>query len=617
MLLESVCTVTEDDPGTVGLPDASFEWLEPTVSDPVAVVAGGTATVTVTNTVGRLYAGLDVSKTLIDPDGGVLTDAAFAGTWTCSIGDAVFSDRFTVAANATVTVFAPAEERVPASAVCTITEDTPDPANLVDESFAWDEPTYSPEDVALTAGETALLSVTNSVRRVYSNVRVLKAVAGPGSDLVPADRVFTGTVTCVYGTDDPVVGTWQATTAAGWEQGGILVGSVCTATEDLPGAQGQPVEGDPSYAWEPPIVSGPVIVTRTNRVLPDVELAPPILVTNPIRRVYGEFFLTKVVTGDVAGIVDRAQSYPMTWECVPGTGDPLGGTFSLAEGERIVVGPDNDPPVNIPVGSVCTLTEPLASMPDLLDDAWSWAAPGFTVEGLASQPEPVTEPCDDSGSLPCLGARAVVISVPFPQEDIPEPTIGMEIINTVDRTAGAFSVHKTSDPPTGTGVAPGDAVTYSITVDSTGTVPVHDVVVTDDLAQVLPYGAVGAISPPAGTTAVLDAAASELVWTIGALAPGQSVTLTYRLTVAGDAWDATIRNVALATGDVPPSTCADLFDPVCTTEHTTATEPPPLPATGGTVAVQALWAGAALLLFGMGILVLARRRMRSDSAPSA
>jgi hypothetical protein len=45
VLLESVCTVSEDDPGTAGLPDASFVWLEPTVGDPVTVVDGGTATV--------------------------------------------------------------------------------------------------------------------------------------------------------------------------------------------------------------------------------------------------------------------------------------------------------------------------------------------------------------------------------------------------------------------------------------------------------------------------------------------------------------------------------------------------------------------------------------------
>ncbi|MEU1970280.1 DUF5979 domain-containing protein [Microbacterium sp. NPDC019599] len=618
VLLESVCTVTEDDPGETGLPDASFEWLAPVVGGPAVVEAGGTATVTVTNTVGRLYAGLDIAKTLDDPDGGVVPGAEFTGIWTCTLGDLVLSDRFGVGADATVSAFAPADERVPASATCTITEDTPDPADLVDGSFAWNDPTYDPESVELTAGETGLLTVANSVSRVYSNVRVAKLVSGPGSDLMDPDRTFTGTVTCVYGTDEPVVSTWEATPTSIWEQGGILVGSVCTVTEDLPGAQGQPVEGDPSYAWEDPIVGDSVIVTRTNRALPVPQLAPPIEVTNPITRVFGRFFLTKSVDGEVEGIVDRTQSYPMTWECVPGTGDPIGGDFSLTEGERIVVGPENDPPDEIPVGSLCTLTEPLATMPELIDEAWHWNSPQFTVEGLSSEPEPVTVPCDGT-TLPCLGARAVVIAVPFPQEDIPDPTLGMEIINTVGQTAGAFEVHKTSDPPTGSSVEPGDTVTYTVTVDSTGTVPVHDIVVTDHLSQVLSYGVVGAITAPAGTTASVDQDASALTWTVGTLAVGESVTLTYTVTIADDAWDATIHNVVTAAGDVPPSTCADLFDPVCTTEHLTPPEPivppGPMPPTGGTVPFASLWAGAAMLALGAAAVFFARRRARAERMP--
>ncbi|WP_243074349.1 DUF5979 domain-containing protein [Microbacterium sp. SS28] len=618
VLLESVCTVTEDDLDAVGLPDPSFEWLPPVVSGPAVVVAGGTATVTVTNTVGRLYAGLDIAKTLQDPDGGVLPGAEFTGIWTCTLGDLVLSDRFGVAANATVAAFAPADERVPASSTCTLTEDTPDPVDLVDGSFQWNAPAYDPDEVQLTAGETGLLTVSNSVSRVYSNVRVAKLLSGPGRDLVDPDRTFTGTVTCVHGTDDPVVSTWQATPATIWEQGGILVGSVCTATEDLPGAEGQPVEGDPSYAWEDPILGGPVIVTRTNRALPVAQLAPPIEVTNPIRRVFGRFFLTKQVAGEVDGIVDRTQSYPMTWECVPGTGDPLGGDFALAEGQRIVVGPENDPPDEIPIGSICTLTEPLNTMPELIDDAWHWNSPQFTVEGLSSEPEPVTAPCEGT-TLPCLGARAVVIVVPHPQENVPDPTIGMEIINTVDQTAGAFTVRKTSDPPTGSTIEPGETITYTVTVDSTGTVPVHDVVITDDLTQVLRYGVVAPITAPAGTTATVDESASTLVWTVGTLAVGESVTLTYRLTVGETAWDATIHNVVTAVGDVPPSTCADPFDSACTTEHATPPEPAvpsgPLPPTGGTVPLGSLWAGGLLLALGAAAVLFTRRRARSRRDP--
>ena len=82
LLLGSVCTVTEDDPGTTGLPDGSWTWAPPVIGDPVTVVVGATASVTVTNTVTRLYAGLQVTKIrAVDPDGGLLPGTTFAGAW--------------------------------------------------------------------------------------------------------------------------------------------------------------------------------------------------------------------------------------------------------------------------------------------------------------------------------------------------------------------------------------------------------------------------------------------------------------------------------------------------------------------------------------------------------
>ena len=135
--------------------------------------------------------------------------ATFGGVWVCVQGSDSFSDRFTVtvndaAAGGAVTVFTPADQRVPATAICTVTEDTQDANGLRDASFAWGEPTYAPVDVALVAGEIASLGVTNTVVRVYSDVAVLKVVTGPAEGLVPTDRPFTGTITCQYGTDAPI-----------------------------------------------------------------------------------------------------------------------------------------------------------------------------------------------------------------------------------------------------------------------------------------------------------------------------------------------------------------------------------------------------------------------------
>lgn len=76
------------------------------------------------------------------------------------------------------------------------------------------------------------------------------------------------------------------------------------------------------------------------------------------------------VTNPTDRIVDRSAEYPMTYSCQPVSGPPVGGELSLAEGQTVDV-PSPELPVEIPIGSVCTLTEPLESMPPLQDDAWS------------------------------------------------------------------------------------------------------------------------------------------------------------------------------------------------------------------------------------------------------
>ncbi len=291
--LNSQCTVTENDLGTAGLPDASFDWAAPVVGDPVTVVPGGTATITVTNTIERQYGGLEVGKVLDDPDGGVRPDTDFTGVWTCTLGAQTWSDRWEVGAGATATLFTPADARVPATAVCVIIEDTPDPARLLDDSYAWGDRAYTPESVTLVADETAQLSVTNTVQRVYSGFDVAKAITGSvaDDDLVPVDRVFTGTFSCQYGSDAPVTGPWTASVATAWVQAGILVGSVCQVTEEVPpGAGGQPVTGDSSYIWGTPDLGSSVTVT------PPTEAKQTVTVTNPTERLFGRFTLTKAVT---------------------------------------------------------------------------------------------------------------------------------------------------------------------------------------------------------------------------------------------------------------------------------------------------------------------------------
>lgn len=584
----------------------------PAVGPPATVVAGGTAQVTVTNTVQRLYAGLQVTKTLTDPDGGVLPGAQFTGVWECRQGGTDYSGRFTVGPNATTTLFTPTDpdpdRRVPATSVCSVTEDTPDPAKLRDGSFAWDKPVLSPPDIALVAGQTANLGIANTVIRVYSDVTITKVITGPALGLVDPARKYTGEVSCQYRDDAPIVATWSATTSTPALHPGVLVGSRCTAIEDPPGATGQPVTGDRSYVWEPAVISDPVTVT------PPGVATPPIVVTNPTKRLFGTFTVAKSVTGATEGIVDPSQPFPMSYICEPGTGEPIEGTLEVPATQTRTVGPERQ----IPVASVCTLTEPTDGLPALIDSAWNWNDPTFTVDGI---PAPVT-------------GRTITFTIPEPQEDKPEPTVAVAVTNSVTKTPGAFTVTKSSDPASGTQVQPGSTITYTLTVDSIGTVPVHDVVLTDDLSGVLAHASLvdGSVVAPSGTSAAVDAAAEKLVWTVGAVPNGEQRTLTYQVVVDDDAYDVPLTNLVTSPGSencdpslvgagpgrtmVRQATAAS-----CSTTHQTPPAPPSpptppgpgepstpgLPGTGFPLWVLIAWA-LALVALGALVLIAARRR---------
>ncbi len=469
----------------------------------------------VTNTVERLFGGLQITKTVMDPDGGVLPGAQFGGLWTCSAGTDTFSDRFTVAAGATTVAFAPADQRVPANAVCSVIEDTRDANGLRDGSFAWGDPTYQPDDVTLVAGETATLGVTNTVVRVYADVTVNKSVVGPAAGLIAGDRAFTGTISCQYGTDDPIVTTWSATLVTPSLRAGVLVGSVCGATEDPPGAGGQPVPGDSSYIWLAPIVGAPVAVT------PPDEPTPSIVVTNPTDRLFGTFDVTKLVTGATDGIVDPSQPYRMTWSCQPDTGAPISGVLDVAVSGTRRVGPEQQ----IPTGSRCTLTEPFDTMPALRDPGWSWADPVFVVDTVPQPP----------------GGRTLSFTVPTPQENQPEPNVVINVTNNVDRTPGTFSIAKTvSSPPA---LNPDGTYTLAYDVDVTNTgLGSSTYSVTDSFAFApgVAVSSVAAVNLIPGDVAVDPAFNGTTVTALASSPIGPGVTHRFRITVTA--------NVAAAAG---------------------------------------------------------------------
>jgi len=541
LLVGSVCSVTENALSASNLVDGSWQWNTPVLGANATVTAGTPATLTVTNSAKRLYAGLTITKALSGATAGVKPSATFDGTWTCVLGSASWSDRFSVVAGGTFTAFTAADQRVPATAVCSIVEDTPGAADLVDGSYAFGNPVYAPADVTLAAGQSKELKVTNPVVRVYANLLVVKKVTGPGAPLVTPTRVYTGSVSCVYSTDAPVVLPWSATTTAPATVSGILVGSKCTVTEDGATRVSPPAPSDPSYVWLPEIIS-PVPATVT---APTADVAV-VTVTNPTSREFAGFSVKKVVTGATEGITGPGV-FPMTYSCLPATGPAVTGSFDVLGGQTWTLPAG----VDIPGGSVCTVTEPAAGLPTLKDGAWTWDAPTFQVDGT-----PGTNGGDRSVqfTLPAGSSTAVAVVV----------------TNNVTRTYGKFTVTKTSSPVTGSTVTPGSTINYTVTVKSIGSVPVHDVVVTDDLTDVLPHAVLnaGSIVAPAGTTTDLQTANKKLIWTVGTVAAGDTLVLTYSATVNADAKGVTVKNVVTATGDTPPEGCDPVTSPCTTEQHT-------------------------------------------------
>ncbi|WP_235170834.1 isopeptide-forming domain-containing fimbrial protein [Rhodococcus erythropolis] len=132
-----------------------------------------------------------------------------------------------------------------------------------------------------------------------------------------------------------------------------------------------------------------------------------------------------------------------------------------------------------------------------------------------------------------------------------------------------FTVAKTADPASGTNVAAGQTITYTVTGANTGNTTLDPVVLTDDLSKVLDNAALVDGSLKATVDGVDGAAptlsGTTLSWT-GALEAGKSVVLTYQVKInAGVAGGTLINNKV--TGTAKPPTGPEITPPPVTTEH--------------------------------------------------
>ncbi|UPL15697.1 DUF11 domain-containing protein [Microbacterium galbinum] len=146
------------------------------------------------------------------------------------------------------------------------------------------------------------------------------------------------------------------------------------------------------------------------------------------------------------------------------------------------------------------------------------------------------------------------------------PPIVPPPVETEHPTPGApgFSLTKTSDPESGSAVRGGDTITYTVTGTNTGALVLDPVTITDDLSEVLNNAELtGTPSASLGSAPLLDGA--TLTWN-GSLAVGESVTLTYTVTLNADVPAGTIVN-NVASGSATPPGLPPITPPPVETEH--------------------------------------------------
>jgi uncharacterized repeat protein (TIGR01451 family) len=136
---------------------------------------------------------------------------------------------------------------------------------------------------------------------------------------------------------------------------------------------------------------------------------------------------------------------------------------------------------------------------------------------------------------------------------------------TTTHTTARWDVSKSADPPSGSMVAVGSVVTYTLTAANSGDVPVTDAVVIDDASGVLNNATiVGPLDP----SLAFDSATNKLTWAVPTLAVGGApVSVSYSVRVNDNAFGVDLTN--LVTPGSPGGQCLPTEGEVnpCTTTH--------------------------------------------------
>lgn len=247
--------------------------------------------------------------------------------------------------------------------------------------------------------------------------------------------------------------------------------------------------------------------------------------------------------------IPNATNYTVVKSSDPSSGAPVGA------GDVITYTVDVTQVGNAPANAELT-----DSLTDVLDDATYNGDVSATVGQVNLDGSTLTW----TGTLPVGGTARITYSVTVTGNG--DGTLHNAITSAGCATAdncqtthpyGTYSVVKSSDPASGSSVAVGDVISYTLTVTQQGPGAVSAANLTDQLVDVLDDAVLNGDITASSGVATFDPEAQTLTWS-GDLAPGAVVTVTYSVTVNAEG-DTQLSNAVISDG------CAD--EASCETEH--------------------------------------------------
>jgi hypothetical protein len=318
----------------------------------------------------------------------------------------------------------------------------------------WNTPTWAGSGVtdngdgtaSITIGDatTTAITLTNPTTRLFGGFTVTKVVSGSAANSVPGSFEFT----VEYSTDGT---TWTPLTVSKNDPsetvGNLPAGTVVQIREVAPGAAA------PDVDFGTPVFSGTGVTTTggVSSFTVGAGTTLAVTLTNPTDRLFGQFSITKDVTGGAESTLVAGHEFTVGYTATDGTS----GTFDLENGQLYTSAP-------FPIGTEVTITEvtPTGGLPD----GSSWGTPTLKVGGT-------TLANGASIRIDAQGVIAIVLTNPT----IVTPDVHIE---KGDGT-GTTIDHDADTMPEGETYTVGETRTIVFRVKNTGTDELREVTLTD------------------------------------------------------------------------------------------------------------------------------------------